>query len=130
MTAHEHSAFPIVKTILDGTGRALLLVPMSRCRKLYDAATGPKYAGLVKGANHFGIYTQAVFNHHIRFFVEGISQAYPQKDFDGPASFIDPLAPSETHPLPAPFEAPNTTYADGFKTNNLAFSSRNENNKA
>lgn len=24
MTVHEHSAFPIVKTILDGTGRALL----------------------------------------------------------------------------------------------------------
>lgn len=48
------------------------IIPLRRGRRLYDAAGGPKYAALVKGANHFGLYNSAVFDNHIRLFVEGI----------------------------------------------------------
>lgn len=51
------------------------VIPMHVGRRLYDAATAPKYAALVRGANHFGIYTEAVFNQHIRFFGEGVVAA-------------------------------------------------------
>lgn len=84
------------------------IVPQSRGRRLYDAASGPKYAGLVKGANHFGIYTQAVFNHHIRFFVEGIVKAQETAPFHGPMSYVDPACPREKGPLRLRRQAPNT----------------------
>jgi len=71
------------------------VIPLSRGRRLYDAAPGPKYAALVKGANHFGIYTQQVFNQHIRFFAEGIVAAARFKPDEAPASVIDPVIPEE-----------------------------------
>jgi len=46
------------------------VIPLGRGRRLYDAATSPKYAALVKDANHFSIYSQQVFDQHIRFFAE------------------------------------------------------------
>lgn len=69
------------------------VIPMRVGRRLYDAAAAPKYAALVRGANHFGIYTEAVFNQHIRFFCEGVvaaGAAARARDGAGPASLIDP----------------------------------------
>ena len=71
------------------------VIPQSRGRKLYDAATGTKFAALVKGANHFGIYTQAVFNQHIRFFAEACAAAGRHESFPAEASVIDPILPEE-----------------------------------
>ncbi|PWE18651.1 alpha/beta hydrolase [Marinicauda salina] len=71
------------------------LIPLARGRRLYDAAPGPKYAALVKGANHFGIYTQQVFNQHIRFFAESVACAAGASDREGEASVIDPVLPDE-----------------------------------
>jgi pimeloyl-ACP methyl ester carboxylesterase len=71
------------------------IIPQGRGRRLYDAALSTKYAALVKGANHFGIYTQAVFNQHIRFFAEACACLSAQ---DRPApdmSVIDPVLPRE-----------------------------------
>jgi uncharacterized protein len=71
------------------------VIPLSRGRRLYDAARGPKYAALVKGANHFGIYTQQVFNQHIRFFCESVARASADPRQEGEMSVIDPVLPSE-----------------------------------
>lgn len=71
------------------------VIPLSRGRRLYDAASGPKYAALVKGANHFGIYTQQVFNQHIRFFAESVARASADPSWTGQASVIDPIVPEE-----------------------------------
>ena len=71
------------------------VIPLIRGRRLYDAATGPKYAALVKGANHFGIYTQQVFNQHIKFFAESVARAAADPDAHGEMSVIDPLVPAE-----------------------------------
>lgn len=71
------------------------VIPLWRGRRLYDAAPGPKYAALVKGANHFGIYTQQVFNQHIRLFGEGMVAASRLQPETAPASVIDPVIPDE-----------------------------------
>lgn len=71
------------------------VIPLSRGRRLYDAATGPKFAALVKGANHFGIYTQQVFNQHIRFFAEAAAHAGSDPRIQGEISVIDPVIPEE-----------------------------------
>jgi len=71
------------------------VIPLSRGRRLYDAARGPKYAALVRGANHFGIYTQQVFNQHIRFFCESVARASADPRQEGEMSVIDPVLPSE-----------------------------------
>ena len=71
------------------------VIPLARGRRLYDAARGPKYAALVKGANHFGIYTQQVFNQHIRFFCESVARASADPRQEGEMSVIDPVLPSE-----------------------------------
>ncbi|XBQ17135.1 MAG: alpha/beta hydrolase [Oceanicaulis sp.] len=71
------------------------VIPLKRGRRLYDAAQGPKYAALVKGANHFGIYTQAVFNQHIRFFTEAAASAGADPRSAGEMSVVDPLVPEE-----------------------------------
>ncbi|MGJ3233027.1 MAG: alpha/beta hydrolase [Oceanicaulis sp.] len=71
------------------------VIPLRRGRKLYDAATGPKYAALVKGANHFGIYTQQVFNQHIRFFAEAVACMGDDPRAQGEMSVIDPVVPDE-----------------------------------
>jgi fermentation-respiration switch protein FrsA (DUF1100 family) len=71
------------------------VIPMWRGRRLYDAASGPKFAALVKGANHFGIYTQQVFNQHIRFFTESVARASVDPSWSGEASVIDPVVPQE-----------------------------------
>ncbi|MEQ8405845.1 MAG: alpha/beta hydrolase [Oceanicaulis sp.] len=71
------------------------VIPLKRGRKLYDAATGPKYAALVKGANHFGIYTQQVFNQHIRFFAEAVACMGGDPRAQGEMSVIDPVIPAE-----------------------------------
>ena len=71
------------------------IIPLRRGRKLYDAARGPKYAALVKGANHFGIYTQQVFNQHIRFFAESCARASDDPCTAGEMSVIDPVVPEE-----------------------------------
>ncbi|HCR65900.1 MAG TPA: hypothetical protein DIW38_05225, partial [Oceanicaulis sp.] len=61
----------------------------------YDAAVSTKYAALVKGANHFGIYTQAVFNQHIRFFAESSACLGGQSSAAPEMSVIDPILPRE-----------------------------------
>ena len=71
------------------------VIPLWRGRRLYDAASGPKYAALVKGANHFGIYTQQVFNQHIRFFAESVARASSDPNWLGETSVIDPVVPQE-----------------------------------
>lgn len=71
------------------------VIPLGRGRRLYDAATGPKYAALVKGANHFGIYTQQVFNQHIRFFAEAAARAGGDPRAQGEMSVVDPVVPEE-----------------------------------
>ncbi|MFW5661078.1 MAG: alpha/beta hydrolase [Oceanicaulis sp.] len=71
------------------------VIPQGRGRRLYDAATGPKYAALVKGANHFGIYTQQVFNQHIRFFAEAVACLGGGPRTQGEMSVIDPVVPDE-----------------------------------
>jgi len=71
------------------------VIPQGRGRRLYDAATGPKYAALVKGANHFGIYTQQVFNQHIRFFAEAVAGAGGDPRTQGEMSVVDPVVPDE-----------------------------------
>ncbi|MGX6648588.1 alpha/beta hydrolase [Maricaulaceae bacterium MS644] len=71
------------------------VIPMGRGRRLYDAATGPKYAALVRGANHFGIYTQQVFNQHIRFFAEAAARAGGDPRAQGEMSVVDPIVPEE-----------------------------------
>ncbi len=71
------------------------IIPLARGRRLYDAATGPKYAALVKGANHFGIYTQQVFNQHIRFFAESCARVGADPRTAGEMSVIDPIVPEE-----------------------------------
>ena len=71
------------------------VIPLSRGRKLYDAATGPKYAALVKGANHFGIYTQQVFNQHIRFFADACAREGADPREKDTMSVIDPVLPDE-----------------------------------
>lgn len=71
------------------------IIPLKRGRRLYDAARGPKYAALVKGANHFGIYTQQVFNQHIRFFAEGCAREGGDPRTAGEMSVIDPVVPEE-----------------------------------
>jgi fermentation-respiration switch protein FrsA (DUF1100 family) len=71
------------------------IIPLARGRRLYDAATGPKFAALVKGANHFGIYTQQVFNQHIRFFAESCAHATNDPRSAGEMSVIDPVVPEE-----------------------------------
>ena len=71
------------------------VIPLARGRRLYDAATGPKYAALVKGANHFGIYTQQVFNQHIRFFAEAVACMGDDPRAQGEMSVIDPVIPAE-----------------------------------
>ena len=71
------------------------VIPQGRGRRLYDAATGPKYAALVKGANHFGIYTQQVFNQHIRFFAEAVAAMGGDPRAQGEMSVIDPVVPDE-----------------------------------
>lgn len=76
-------------------GDADRIIPQSRGRRLYDAATGPKFAALVKGANHFGIYTQQVFNQHIRFFAEAVACMTSQTRPDINESVIDPVVPEE-----------------------------------
>ncbi len=76
-------------------GDADRIIPQSRGRRLYDAATGPKYAALVKGANHFGIYTQQVFNQHIRFFAEAAALVGQRPRPHDDASVIDPVVPEE-----------------------------------
>lgn len=76
-------------------GDADRIIPQSRGRRLYDAATGPKYAALVKGANHFGIYTQQVFNQHIRFFAEAAANLGTKPRPHEEASVIDPVVPEE-----------------------------------
>lgn len=71
------------------------VIPLARGRRLYDAATGPKYAALVRGANHFGIYTQQVFNQHIRFFAEAAARAGGDPRAQGEMSVVDPVVPEE-----------------------------------
>ena len=71
------------------------IIPLKRGRRLYDAAQGPKYAALVKGANHFGIYTQQVFNQHIRFFAEAVARQGADPRSAAEMSVIDPLVPEE-----------------------------------
>ncbi len=75
------------------------IIPQGRGRRLYDAALSTKYAALVKGANHFGIYTQAVFNQHIRFFAEACASLSGRARPDPQMSVIDPALPREdAHP--------------------------------
>lgn len=71
------------------------VIPQGRGRRLYDAALSTKYAALVKGANHFGIYTQAVFNQHIRFFAESCACLGGQAPAEHEISVIDPILPRE-----------------------------------
>jgi hypothetical protein len=71
------------------------IIPLRRGRRLYDAARGPKYAALVKGANHFGIYTQQVFNQHIRFFAESCAREGADPRTSAEMSVIDPVVPEE-----------------------------------
>ena len=71
------------------------IIPQGRGRRLYDAALSTKYAALVKGANHFGIYTQAVFNQHIRFFAEACASVSGRDRRDAELSVIDPVLPQE-----------------------------------
>ncbi|MCR9129590.1 MAG: alpha/beta hydrolase [Alphaproteobacteria bacterium] len=71
------------------------IIPLKRGRRLYDAARGPKYAALVKGANHFGIYTQQVFNQHIRFFAESCAREGADPRTSAEMSVIDPVVPEE-----------------------------------
>ena len=71
------------------------IIPLRRGRRLYDAARGPKYAALVKGANHFGIYTQQVFNQHIRFFADACAREGADPRTAGEMSVIDPVVPEE-----------------------------------
>ena len=71
------------------------VIPQGRGRRLYDAAVSTKYAALVKGANHFGIYTQAVFNQHIRFFAESCACLGGQSSAAPDMSVIDPILPQE-----------------------------------
>lgn len=71
------------------------IIPLKRGRRLYDAARGPKYAALVRGANHFGIYTQQVFNQHIRFFAEACAREAGDPRTAGEMSVIDPVVPEE-----------------------------------
>ena len=71
------------------------IIPLRRGRRLYDAARGPKYAALVKGANHFGIYTQQVFNQHIRFFADACAREGADPRTAGAMSVIDPVVPEE-----------------------------------
>ena len=71
------------------------IIPLRRGRRLYDAARGPKYAALVKGANHFGIYTQQVFNQHIRFFAESCAREGADPRTAAEMSVIDPVVPEE-----------------------------------
>ncbi|MBC39117.1 MAG: alpha/beta hydrolase [Oceanicaulis sp.] len=75
------------------------IIPQGRGRRLYDAALSTKYAALVKGANHFGIYTQAVFNQHVRFFAEACASLNGQGRPGPEMSVIDPVLPKEdAHP--------------------------------
>ena len=62
---------------------------------MYDAALSTKFAALVKGANHFGIYTQAVFNQHIRFFAEACASLNARERPTRNVSVIDPVLPRE-----------------------------------
>lgn len=71
------------------------IIPQGRGRRLYDAAVSTKYAALVKGANHFGIYTQAVFNQHIRFFAESCACLGGPSSANPEMSVIDPILPRE-----------------------------------
>jgi len=71
------------------------LIPQGRGRRLYDAALSTKFAALVKGANHFGIYTQAVFNQHIRFFAEACASLNARERPTRNVSVIDPVLPRE-----------------------------------
>ncbi|WP_440958789.1 alpha/beta hydrolase [Oceanicaulis sp. LC35] len=71
------------------------VIPQGRGRRLYDAALSTKYAALVKGANHFGIYTQAVFNQHIRFFAEACASLSGRDRPMPDISVIDPVLPRE-----------------------------------
>lgn len=53
----------------------------------------------MKGANHFGIYTQQVFNQHIRFFAESCARDGTDPRASGDMSVIDPVVPQEDgHP--------------------------------